>query len=274
MSVSEPSRSYSSFMFEGKERLRADGINEYDQGARRYAAAFPFFTTPDRKASSTPWLSPYSFCASNPINAVDPSGNRTFFISGMHYHDGGNPVYWGGLDKMVMKEVGDPKATYLDGSTGGVLGAYGVMGNFNVWARQIKGFALGVMMAPHLRKVLDKDEKIRFVSHSMGGAFTKGLIFGMSSVLGDKFTERVEFEIDLAPYQARNQKAVPNIQTYTIQHKDDQWAGTKEIEGATSVKSVTKDENGKAIVDHGVGGHGVASFILELQKFLQKRNNK
>lgn len=75
MSVSEPSRSYSSFMFEGKERLRADGINEYDQGARRYAAAFPFFTTPDRKASSTPWLSPYSFCAANPVMNIDPTGN-------------------------------------------------------------------------------------------------------------------------------------------------------------------------------------------------------
>ena len=59
-------------------RYTADGLDEYDFGARRHYPRFPAFTTPDPHADNTPWLSPYVFCAANPVAYVDPSGMDQF----------------------------------------------------------------------------------------------------------------------------------------------------------------------------------------------------
>ena len=60
--------------FGGKELITANGLNEYDFGARQYYTAVPGFTRIDPMAEKYPWLSPYLYCANNPVNFVDPSG--------------------------------------------------------------------------------------------------------------------------------------------------------------------------------------------------------
>lgn len=62
------------YKFGGKELLTNNGLNEYDFGARRYYQAVPMFTQPDPFASKFPWLSPYAYCANNPVNVIDPDG--------------------------------------------------------------------------------------------------------------------------------------------------------------------------------------------------------
>ena len=69
-------------LFGGKEYHTADGLDEYDFGARRHYPRFPAFTTPDPHADNTPWLSPYVFCAANPVAYVDPSGMDIFAVAG------------------------------------------------------------------------------------------------------------------------------------------------------------------------------------------------
>lgn len=64
------------FLFSGNERLLVDGLNEYDFHARRYNAAIPAFTSWDACNEQYPWLSPYAYAAGNPINLIDPSGNK------------------------------------------------------------------------------------------------------------------------------------------------------------------------------------------------------
>ncbi|MDE6813026.1 MAG: hypothetical protein K2J28_04220 [Duncaniella sp.] len=64
------------FMFSGNERLLIDGLNDYDFHARRYNSAVPAFSSWDALNEQYPWLSPYAYCAGNPINLTDPSGNR------------------------------------------------------------------------------------------------------------------------------------------------------------------------------------------------------
>ena len=64
------------FMFSGNERLLIDGLNDYDFHARRYNSAVPAFSSWDALNEQYPWLSPYAYCAGNPINMTDPSGNR------------------------------------------------------------------------------------------------------------------------------------------------------------------------------------------------------
>lgn len=48
--------------------------SSYDFGARYYAPAITSWTTPDPLAHKYPRLSPYVFCADNPVMYVDPSG--------------------------------------------------------------------------------------------------------------------------------------------------------------------------------------------------------
>ena len=64
------------FLFSGNERLLVDGLNEYDFHARRYNAAIPAFTSWDACNEKYPWLSPYAFCAGNPICKIDPTGEE------------------------------------------------------------------------------------------------------------------------------------------------------------------------------------------------------
>ncbi len=64
------------YLFSGKEYDNTMGMSEYDFEARRYSALLPGFTSIDPAAESTPWLSPYAYCAGNPISLTDPTGRK------------------------------------------------------------------------------------------------------------------------------------------------------------------------------------------------------
>ena len=76
------------YKFSGKELDRTHGLNEYDFSARRYLQSVPTFTQPDELADSTVWVSPYCYCAGNPIINIDRDG-RIFETA----WDIGNVIY-------------------------------------------------------------------------------------------------------------------------------------------------------------------------------------
>ena len=123
------------FMFSGNERLLVDGLNEYDFHARRYNAAIPAFTSWDACNEQYPWLSPYAYCAGNPINLTDASGNRIVVLDNgteweLRYEGGeynffntkdNSMEYWNspfmieliqGFDQLIKGDVGK---TLVDG---------------------------------------------------------------------------------------------------------------------------------------------------------------
>ena len=79
------------------ERMEVDGENRYrfagkeeqtflngtysDFGARFYSSDIQRWTTPDPLAEKYYDFSPYSFCANNPINFVDPDGEAIFHMN-------------------------------------------------------------------------------------------------------------------------------------------------------------------------------------------------
>ena len=73
-------------LFSGKEYQNALDVAWYDSGAR-YQTVQGIFTSPDPLAEKYPSISPYAYCAGNPINLVDPDGKRT------HVKQIGNGVY-------------------------------------------------------------------------------------------------------------------------------------------------------------------------------------
>ena len=58
----------------GKELDRENGIDWYDFEARYQDPMLPMFTTQDPLAENNPDISPYAYCAGNPIRYIDPSG--------------------------------------------------------------------------------------------------------------------------------------------------------------------------------------------------------
>ncbi len=68
------------YKYGGKERLTAAGVNLYDFGPRALYSPAAQFTSMDPKCEDYPHLSPYLYCAANPANAIDPTGENYVVI--------------------------------------------------------------------------------------------------------------------------------------------------------------------------------------------------
>ena len=64
------------FLYGGKEREHAGGRNSYDFSARCLISPIGQWGVPDQLGEKTPWQSIYSYCGGDPINYIDPDGQR------------------------------------------------------------------------------------------------------------------------------------------------------------------------------------------------------
>ena len=64
------------YKFSGKEQIPQSSLGWYDFGARWYDPIHARWTTPDPLAEKYYAISPYVYCAGNPVNVVDPDGKR------------------------------------------------------------------------------------------------------------------------------------------------------------------------------------------------------
>ena len=64
------------FMYNGKELDRTHGLDWYDYGARHMTPDVGRFTTIDPMAEKYYSISPYVYCANNPVNSIDPDGRE------------------------------------------------------------------------------------------------------------------------------------------------------------------------------------------------------
>ena len=69
------------YRFTGKELDRLNGLNMYDFGARWFdVAGVPMWTSVDPLAEKYYNISPYSYCAGDPVNRFDPDGEKSYLI--------------------------------------------------------------------------------------------------------------------------------------------------------------------------------------------------
>ena len=67
------------YKFSGKEQIPQSSLGWYDFGARWYDPIHARWTTPDPLAEKYYSISPYVYCAGNPVNIVDPEGESWYF---------------------------------------------------------------------------------------------------------------------------------------------------------------------------------------------------
>ena len=69
------------YKYNGKELERMNGLDLYDYGARWMDGALGRFTTMDPLCEKYYDVSPYAYCAGNPINKIDPDGRDEWEIN-------------------------------------------------------------------------------------------------------------------------------------------------------------------------------------------------
>ncbi len=70
------------YKYSGKEFETRRGLNFHDFEARMLFSDRALFNRPDPMAQDYPHLSPYSYCAGNPIRYIDPTGEDIWRING------------------------------------------------------------------------------------------------------------------------------------------------------------------------------------------------
>jgi RHS repeat-associated protein len=169
------------YKFNGKELDEETGLYYY--GARYYDPRTSAWISVDPLAEKYPSISPYVYCADNPLKFIDSDGRVLFLVNGWDglsnrtkYSSNSSDFpamksYWTNNNPQFINQVANrfnEKQAYLvDGSQGGA--SHG-----SVDVRHDNGYAYAQQLVKN--GVVDFSEPINIVSHSMGGAYSSGMI--------------------------------------------------------------------------------------------------
>jgi RHS repeat-associated protein len=260
--------------YNGKEKddeLKGAG-NSYDYGARFYDPRVGRWLSIDPLKDIYPAISPFVYSANTPIMAYDPDGRVVLFINGMHSGEGGQSKYWGGFDQLLMKQIGDYSARYIDGALGGLKnvikefdrgydnvsgfsilthrsrfmagldnGIYFVenYSSVNLKVREQAGYIQGLKDANAIIDNLTEGETIKVITHSMGAGFSRGYTKALNEALTSKgLKNRIEMQLDINSFQG-GQLAPPS----DVQFKYNKTGGEDGKNFLSSIfYSVTKND--------------------------------
>ena len=193
MSVGSATLAANRYRLGGKEEQAFGGLDlgKVDFGARMFDPFTARWTTQDPMAAKYAAMSPYSYCAGNPVNYFDYDGNKIFFVNG--YKGFGSPE--GGKNYWNNSFVSKAKITLKDNNVQFLDVNHSLLSSVN--DRYNKGYQY---VSEHFKEItqdIEKGETISFVSHSMGAAYSEG----MAQALIDNGYD-VRLMVHIAPYQA------------------------------------------------------------------------
>ena len=214
-------------------RWRSAGKEEFpevemlDFGARLYDPFTARWTANDPSVNKYTSFSPYSYCANNPVNVVDPDGQKIIFVHGFASERFGflsflkypGERYWGKTIEYAQKYLHDNN---ID------VRSYEYSLRSTAEERRRDGYEFAKENYTSLVSDLQEGESIRFVSHSMGAAYAEGI----ANFLRDQGQE-VDIMLHFAPYQASDISASVDsgVLTLDIQTNRDPVLATSSSNG-------------------------------------------
>ena len=103
------------YKYGGKELDRENGWDSYDVHARWLTSPIAQWTTQDPLAEANPWLSPYNYCAGDPVNNIDQTGAviRTF-VNGTSYDYASGDNGYAFYDQDGVQYMSDDEFDYVN----------------------------------------------------------------------------------------------------------------------------------------------------------------
>ncbi|GHV39013.1 hypothetical protein FACS1894179_03270 [Bacteroidia bacterium] len=280
------------YKYNGKELDPMYGLNLYDYSARYMDAAIGRFTTVDPLAEKYYSISPYAYCANNPINAIDIGGKFFIFVNGF------NPVEWlyntdrvtdnfygGDLYIPTIGQTTYPpdrgfnrtdKLNYWKGS--GLVEAYNevyndkenyfVNASYTPGSTAILRYSDGLKAGIDLLKKLASGEismadgeTIKIVGHSQGAAYAAGIAYVLAN---SGYGHLLEFIDYLSPHQPGNFIHPAGVKGTQFSTKSDMVSSTGPLDSY-----YTKIPNAKWGIQReeyngGIGGHSSDTWLNEL----------
>ena len=212
------------YRFTGKEKQPMFGnSNIYDSFAR-FQNTYGRFMSIDPKAESFYHISPYTYCAGDPVNLVDPDGEIIIFINGFTpiKREQGRRAYWQDEHRgrkvdfvtAIQRHLHDDQALFVHSEN-----------IFNVNKRIKHGTYKARQDYNKIMSLISENgeikEDIKIVTHSMGAAYGKGYVKELSRLLLKNGYDDsiISLVVDFDPFQAKSLKASPNITTVQFTHK-------------------------------------------------------
>jgi RHS repeat-associated protein len=82
------------YKYNGKELDRTHNLDFYNYEARSFDPTLMRFTSVDPMAEKYYNVSPYAYCANNPVNVIDPNGKELIFITKNNQYTYNNGHFW------------------------------------------------------------------------------------------------------------------------------------------------------------------------------------
>ena len=164
--------------FTGKEDQKADFYVDYtDFGARQYSPVLRRWLTPDPLSEKYYGISPYAYCAGNPVNYVDPDGKAVDTVVDVAFvlYDAGAAIYHkikGNDDKAkeYLENLGaDVVCAIVPGLTAGVTRIKNVDKAINYAQKAVHGNSKFSTNAQHAYDIIELSTGRRVKTGISGG---------------------------------------------------------------------------------------------------------
>ena len=197
--------------FTGQEDQLPDfSIGYSDFGARQYSPTLSRWLVPDPMGEKYYDVSPYVYCAGNPVSAIDMEGRKIIFVNGfleLGFIKGGEQ-YW------PKSFVSGAQSFYREDSSP-------YFTNRHYWLlstaedRRISGYNYAKKHYSSIISGMDSSQTFKIVSHSMGGAFSMGI----KEYLEEHGWE-VESSVFINAYQSDKIHMEENDSTFSIDYQN------------------------------------------------------
>ena len=200
------------YKYNGKEFDAMHGLNTYDYGARQYDPLLAVWHGVDPLCEKDYGTGATVYCRNNPIKFVDTDGKIIIFINGKI--GWGSPyagsTYWNGLNSRF---VNGAKNFFNDHNIFFGSEDYGFFSSAD--ERTKEGYEYGKKHYHEWKSNMKDNESFKFVSHSMGGAFSKGI----ENYIKEQ-GENVEYNLMINTYQVDKIKNSRDSKTFYIDYQN------------------------------------------------------